>query len=127
MWRPAAALALVALGFFSARLITREPAPVNLASLAGEPVFSTIRSVQPDASGHVQISLDETRRRLITGSLSDGNIERLMLAAARDENNDGLRVESIDLLKGHPTCGMRCSRRCATTPIRACGSKRWTP
>ena len=101
MWRPAAALALVALGFFSARLANREPAPVNLASLAGEPVFSTIRSVQPDASGHVQISLDETRRRLITGSLSDGNIERLMLAAARDENNDGLRVESIELLKGH--------------------------
>jgi len=101
MWRPAAALALVALGFFSARLATREPAPVNLASLAGEPVFSTIRSVQPDASGHVQIALDETRRRLITGSLSDGNIERLMLAAARDANNDGLRVESIELLKGH--------------------------
>ena len=24
-----------------------------------------------------------------------------MLAAARDENNDGLRVESIELLKGH--------------------------
>ena len=101
LWRPAAALALVALGFFSARLATREPATVNLASLAGEPVFSTIRSVQPDASGHVQIALDETRRRLITGSLSDGNIERLMLAAARDENNDGLRVESIELLKGH--------------------------
>src|SRR5260370_41479194 len=52
LWRPAAALALVALGFFSARLATREPATVNLASLAGEPVFSTIRSVQPDASGH---------------------------------------------------------------------------
>jgi HEAT repeat protein len=36
---------------------------------------------------------------LITGSLSDGNIERLMLAAARDESNDGLRVESIEILK----------------------------
>ena len=57
--------------------------------------------MQPDASGHVQIYVDETRRRLVTGSLSDGNIERLMLAAAKDESNDGLRVESIELLKSH--------------------------
>src|SRR5260370_29957404 len=31
MWRPAGALALVALGFLSARLTTQAPAPVNLA------------------------------------------------------------------------------------------------
>jgi hypothetical protein len=97
--RPLGAMALVALGFFSSRLIPRENSPINQATLAGEPILSTIRSVQPDASGHVQISLDETRRRLITGSLSDGNIERLMLAAARDESNVGLRVESIEILK----------------------------
>ncbi len=106
MWRqPIGALALVALGFFSSRLTTRDAIPVanlapNLAALAGEPIASTIRSVQPDASGQVRIAFDETRRRMITGSLSDGNIERLMLAAARDEGNDGLRVESMELLKG---------------------------
>jgi hypothetical protein len=101
-WRqPAGALALLALGFFSSRLTTRDANPgANLASMAGEPIVSTIRSVQPDASGQVRIALDETRRRMITGSLSDGNIERLMLAAARDEDNDGLRVESMELLKG---------------------------
>jgi hypothetical protein len=111
-WRPLAggaqpigALALIALGFFSARLVTRDNTNLsaNLASIAGEPISSTIRSVQPDASGHVQIALDETRRRLVTGSLSDGNIERLMLAAAKDKGNDGLRVESIEILKGHAT------------------------
>jgi hypothetical protein len=111
MWRPLAlsarpigALALVALGFFSSRLTLRDAnLTANLASIAGEPISSTIRSVQPDASGHVQIALDETRRRLVTGSLNDGNIERLMLAAAKDAGNDGLRVESIELLKGHAT------------------------
>jgi HEAT repeats/Putative zinc-finger len=110
MWRPLAvaqplgALALVALGFFSARLTTRDGnLTANLASMGGEPISSTIRSVQPDASGHVQIALDETRRRMVTGSLSDGNIERLMLAAARDAGNDGLRVESMEILKGHAT------------------------
>jgi len=101
-WRqPIGALALVALGFFSSRLTNRDASlSANLASIAGEPIASTIRSVEPDASGHVRIALDETRRRLITGSLTDGNIERLMLAAARDEGNDGLRVESIEILKG---------------------------
>jgi hypothetical protein len=100
--RPAAALTLLSLGFFSARLIPREaPAPQNLASLGGEPILSTIRSVQPDSSGRVHIAFDETRRRLVTGSMSDGNIERLMLAAARDETNAGLRVESMEILKGH--------------------------
>jgi HEAT repeat protein len=57
--------------------------------------------VQPGASGQVRIALDETRRRMVSGNLSDGNIERLMLAAARDEGNDGLRVDSIDILKNH--------------------------
>jgi putative zinc finger protein/HEAT repeat protein len=112
MWRPLAggarpigALALVAVGFFSARLTTMRDGNLaaNLASIAGEPISSTIRSVQPDASGRVQIALDETRRRVVTGNLSDGNIERLMLAAAKDAGNDGLRVESIEILKGHAT------------------------
>jgi hypothetical protein len=103
--QPIGALALVALGFFSARLTLRDGnnLAANLASIAGDPISSTIRSVQPDASGHVQIALDETRRRLVTGSLNDGNIERLMLAAARDAGNDGLRVESMEILKGHAT------------------------
>ena len=102
--RPIGALALVALGFFSSRLTIRDAnLTANLASITGEPISSTIRSVQPDASGHVQISLDETRRRVVTGSVNDGNIERLMLAAAKDAGNDGLRVESIEILKGHAT------------------------
>jgi hypothetical protein len=98
--RPLGALALVALGFFASRLTPREAGLANQAFVVGEPIATTIRSVQPDAAGHVQIALDETRRRLITGSLADGAIERLMLRAARDESNDGLRVESMEILKG---------------------------
>lgn len=103
VWRqPIGALALVALGFFSSRMTMREAAPPAApAPVSGEPIASTIRSVQPDASGHVRIALDETRRRMISGSLNDGDIQRLMLVAARDEANDGLRVESIEMLKGH--------------------------
>jgi hypothetical protein len=62
----------------------------------------------PDASGRVQIALDETRRRVVEGSLEDGNIRRLLLAAAREEDNPAVRVESVGLLKEQPaTAGVR--------------------
>ncbi len=99
---PLGAVTLVALGYFSARLTTDRPVPGNLAGFAPEPVISAVRSVQPDASGRVQIAVDETRRRVISGGLDDGTIQRLLLAAARDENNPAVRVESIDVLKSRP-------------------------
>jgi HEAT repeat protein len=33
--------------------------------------------------------------------MEDGNIRQLLLAAARDENDPGLRVESVGILKDH--------------------------
>lgn len=104
--RPVGAVALIALGFFSSRLIPRESGSIGAqAGLATEPVVSTIRSVQPDPAGGVQILLDETRRRQISGKLSDGQIERMLLAGARDEANAGVRVESIEFLKALPASG----------------------
>jgi len=106
-WRmPLGASALLALGFITARLTAPGAAgPFSFASLTPENVISSVRSVQPaqDASrpGEVQIVLDETRRRVISGQLNDGNIQRLILAAAHDENNPGVRWESVDLLKSH--------------------------
>jgi hypothetical protein len=101
--RPMGAVALVALGFFSARLTMKESSVAMLPRSAGmEPVVSTIRSVQPDFKGGVQILLDETQRKQISGKLSDDQIERMLLTAARDEGNAGLRVESIELLKAMP-------------------------
>jgi anti-sigma factor RsiW len=104
-WRmPLGASALLALGFVTARLTAPGGAigPFNAASLTPE-VISSVRSVQPAAgagrSGEVQIVLDETRRRVVSGRLNDSNIQRLMLTAAHDENNPGVRWESVDLLK----------------------------
>ncbi|HXM42422.1 MAG TPA: HEAT repeat domain-containing protein [Bryobacteraceae bacterium] len=105
-WRmPLGASALLALGFVTARLTAPGAAgPFSLASLTPD-VISSIRSVQPahegGQPGEVQIVLDETRRRVISGQLNDTNIQRLMLAAAHDENNAGVRWESVDLLKSH--------------------------
>lgn len=104
-WRmPLGASALLALGFVTARLTTPGASgPFSTASLTPE-VISSVRSVQraPDTRpGEVQIVLDETRRRVVSGQLNDNNIQRLMLAAAHDENNPGVRWESVDLLKNH--------------------------
>jgi len=99
----AGAVALIALGFFSARLTTdRQPvAPPS------DVVSSTIRSIQPDDSGQVQIALDETRRRVISGKLEDARIRGLLLAAAREEDNSAVRMESVGILKNLPMRDVR--------------------
>ena len=104
-WRmPLGASALLALGFVAARLTTPGGSitPFNTAGLMPDAI-SSVRSVTPASgrTGEVQIVLDETRRRVVNGHLNDSNIQRLMLAAAHDENNPGVRWESVDLLKSH--------------------------
>ena len=98
--QPIGALALVALGFFAARLTGRNPAGMDRMDVAApsDQVFATVRSVQPDGSGRVQVAFDETRRRIVSGSAADARIESLLLAASREEN-PAVRVESVDLLK----------------------------
>jgi anti-sigma factor RsiW len=100
--QPLGALALVAIGFFAARLSsTSQPFPNNPLSSFTNPsddVYSTVRSVQPDGSGGVAISLDETRHKIVKGRMDDNNIQRLILAGAH-EDNPAVRVESVDLLK----------------------------
>ncbi|HZL57751.1 MAG TPA: HEAT repeat domain-containing protein [Bryobacteraceae bacterium] len=94
---PVGALALVALGFFGARY-TPEKFGGVAAGLA-DPTFSNVRSVEPGASGKIQISVDDVRRHLVVGSLQDPRIQDLLLAAVREESNPGVRVESIGVLK----------------------------
>jgi hypothetical protein len=99
--QPVGAMALIAIGFFAARLSnTASPSGSLLSSLASptDDVYSTVRSVQPDSAGGVSISLDETHKRVIKGSMNDSNIQRLLLAAAH-EDNPAVRVESVDLLR----------------------------
>lgn len=107
-WRvPIGAAALVALGFASARLTVQGPrvVPMNMAASADTDLISSVRSVQPVANagspGEVRIVLDETRRKVVLGHLEDRNIQQLMLAAAHDESNPSVRVESVDILKSH--------------------------
>ena len=97
--QPLAAVILIALGYFSARFTAASPGAASVAGLSPDAVISAIRSVQPGSSGQVQIAVDETRRRTISGRLEDSNIQRLLLAAAREESDPGVRVESVDILR----------------------------
>ncbi len=98
-WKPAVALALVALGFFAARLSSPELGGGPRLAGVSEPVASRVRYIEPEASGKVQIVLEETRQRVLSGRLDEAPIRQLLIEAAGDREDPGLRVESIDILK----------------------------
>ena len=101
--QPVGALAMLLLGFFAARMTPGSfPAPWRSAGVIAEPVASRVRYVEPTSQGRVQIVIDETRQRVLSGNLEDQSIQRLLLTAAKDPADAGLRVESVDLLKSRP-------------------------
>lgn len=102
MRQPAGALALIAIGFFAARfsgsLVPFSSNGINGMSLApSDNTLSTVRSVD-SRDGRVKITVDETRRREITGRLDDPDIQKFILAGSRGENA-AVRVESVGLLQ----------------------------
>jgi len=100
--RPAGALALVAIGFFGARLapgLAGGGTPFGPGEMSlTEPGSSHVRYVEPGAGGQVQIVVDETRQRIVSGRLDDRQIRSLLLSAAKDPSDPGLRTETLDIL-----------------------------
>ncbi len=95
--RPAGAVALVAIGFFSARLT---PTPFGDGAFSPtDLVSSRVRFVEPSASGRVRIVVEETRRRLVSGTMAEEPVRSLLLAASRDPEDAGLRLDSMGLLQ----------------------------
>ena len=93
--RAAAATALLGLGFllgrWSGAFPDRQQAP------SPEQV-TRIRLVQPAPNGRVQIVVEETRQRVISGRPEEEPVLGLLLAAAREAPDPGLRSESVELL-----------------------------
>jgi len=94
---PVGAMALLAVGYFGARFTPEKFGGIR-AGLT-QPMFSNVQSVEPGESGKVQIAVDEVQRRVVSGTLEDPRIQALLLSAAREESNPGVRVESIGMLK----------------------------
>jgi HEAT repeat protein len=101
--KPVSALTLIALGFFGARVLPTEGGRTSQLGLAETgPVASRVRFVEPGESGRVQIVVEETRQRTLSGGMDDDGIRSLLLRAARESSDPGVRVETMDLLKGQP-------------------------
>src|SRR5262249_19319653 len=92
--RPAGALALVAMGFLGAKLL---PLGSGLSGVT-QAGMARVRDVRPAEGGRIQIVLDESRQRTIQGGMADQRIRDLLLEAARDPNDPGLRQTSLNLL-----------------------------
>lgn len=109
---PVSAMALVAVGYLAARLTGPAGLPGSLgttnAALDNSAMFSSVRSIESQPSGTVRISLDEIHRREVTGRVDEEKIQRLLLAAVREEN-PGVRVESVGMMK-------ECAK---SSPVRA--------
>jgi hypothetical protein len=98
--RPAGAMALLAIGFFGAKMTPMlnfgNSVDFQSMGLVGD---SRVRNVEPQPDGSVRIVLDETRQRSISGTLNDQNIRALLVAAAKDPSDDpGLRAETVEIL-----------------------------
>jgi hypothetical protein len=71
--------------------------PVEAASIAG------IRSItQEPGSNQVTIKYDAVSTQDVQGSLNDQRIQQLLLYAARNNYNSGVRMDSVDLLTQAP-------------------------
>lgn len=100
--KPAGALTLVALGFGVARMVPQGAfsggGPFQMGMV--EPSASRVRYVEPASDGKVQIVLDETRQRVISGPLNDQKIRVLLISAAKDPSDPGLRAETMEIFNG---------------------------
>lgn len=108
---PALAAAIFILGFAGGigatyKMVTRpaggqapggeQPAP-TLASISG------ISSIQQQAgTNQVTVKYDTVSPQQLTGSLNNSDIQQLLLYAARNNFNAGVRMDSVDLLTQQP-------------------------
>lgn len=99
MWKPVGALAMLAIGFYGGRAVTTGGARGFAEGNGTNPAaVSRVRYVEPDAQGNVQIVFDETRQRILRGRLDDEPVRRMLLTAAREANDPGLRAETVNIL-----------------------------
>lgn len=78
-------------------IVDGQPQTADTMSIAG------IRAItQVPNSNQVQIKFDALQPQTVEGSLTDNRIQQLLLFAARNNTNSGLRQDSIDLLTQRP-------------------------
>jgi hypothetical protein len=102
--RPAGALTLLAIGFAAARFVPAGSNGVGMMGLA-DMSAAHVRDVESGADGRVRIVVDETRQRVISGGMEDQQIRAMLLAAARDSTDPGVRAATVELLTAEAAAG----------------------
>jgi hypothetical protein len=78
------------------------PAPAEVTALAEASILGIRGIAQRPDSAQVDISYDMVTPQSVTGTPDDPRIRQLLLFAARNNANSGLRVDSVDLLAQRP-------------------------
>lgn len=105
---PALAAVLLLVGFGGGTAVTFRAMNSGIAEKgpripdvpAQEANITGIRSITPEAgTNRVNIKYDTVQTEETAGSLNDARIQQLLLFAAQNNTNSGVRVDSVDLLK----------------------------
>ena len=96
--RPVGAVALLAIGFFAAKVA---PGLSGVASMGlGDFGGAQVRNVAAQPDGTLRIVFDEKRERTISGTRDDQRIRQLLMAAAKEATDPGLRAQTVTILVG---------------------------
>jgi anti-sigma factor RsiW len=105
---PALTAALLIIGFAGGTMTTisvmnhRGPAGPTAKGNdgGGEPIVAGVESISPQPnSNRVTINYDTLTPQTREGNINDPKIQELLLLAARNNRNSGLRLDSFDILK----------------------------
>ncbi len=107
---PALAAAIFIVGFAGGIATTYKVVSTGGVSIASGPVsapaessITGIQSISQDpGSNHISIKYNTVSTQEAQGSLNDQRIQQLLLFAARNNYNSGVRMDSVDLLTQEP-------------------------
>jgi HEAT repeats/Putative zinc-finger len=107
---PALAASIFIVGFAGGIATTYKVVSGNGVSIASSPVsapaessITGIQSISQDpGSNHISIKYNTVSTQEAQGSLNDQRIQQLLLFAARNNYNSGVRMDSVDLLTQEP-------------------------
>jgi hypothetical protein len=99
--RPMTAMALLAAGFFAAKVTPGLNFPGGVVSMGlGDFGGAQVRNVATGPDGRLRIVVNETRERTISGSRDDRQIRELLMSAAKEGADPGLRAQTVTILMG---------------------------
>jgi hypothetical protein len=104
---PALTAAIFIVGFAGGIATTYKVVGGNGVSISSVPVVASsitgIQSISQDpGSNHISIKYNTVSTQEAQGSLNDQRIQQLLLFAARNNYNSGVRMDSVDLLTQEP-------------------------